>query len=80
MQTSLDGSSRNGWRKSSYSGSTGNTNCVEVALAGTGIVVRDSKNPATGVLAAAAKEWAAFLGAVRGGEFVRSRKQWSVTS
>jgi hypothetical protein len=48
------------WRKSSYSGNTGN--CVEVALNLPGIVtVRDSKNPDGPALAFTADEWRAFL-------------------
>ncbi|HEV2781483.1 MAG TPA: DUF397 domain-containing protein [Actinophytocola sp.] len=39
------------WRKSSRSGGTGtNDNCVEIALAGPVIAVRDSKNPFAGAL------------------------------
>ena len=32
------------WRKSSYSGSSGNGNCVEVAMSSKAVGVRDSKN------------------------------------
>lgn len=40
------------WRKSSRSGGNGdNGACVEVAFAGPVVAVRDSKNPAAGVLA-----------------------------
>lgn len=34
------------WRKSSYSGSGTNDNCVEVAFTGLAVAIRDSKNPA----------------------------------
>lgn len=34
------------WRKSSFSGNTGN--CVEVAVTKSGVAVRDSKNPHDG--------------------------------
>lgn len=47
------------WRKSSYSTSTGN--CVEVARATDGMVVRDSKNPAAGTISVTATAWATFL-------------------
>ena len=55
------------WRKSSFSTTNG---CVEVAVAGDRIAVRDSKQQGRGpVLEFTAVEWAAFLGGVRGGEF-----------
>jgi hypothetical protein len=55
------------WRKSSLSTTNG---CVEVALVGDRIAVRDSKQEGCGpVLEFTAAEWAAFLGGVRGGEF-----------
>jgi Domain of unknown function (DUF397) len=65
MQEDLPGA---GWRKSSYSSNSGN--CVEVAANLPGVVaVRDSKNPAGGVLVLSPTEWAAFLDGVRAGEF-----------
>jgi Domain of unknown function (DUF397) len=33
------------WRKSSYSGTGTNDNCVEVAFSGQAVAIRDSKNP-----------------------------------
>ena len=55
------------WRKSSLSTTNG---CVEVALVGDRIAVRDSKQEGRGpVLEFTATEWAAFLAGVRGGEF-----------
>ncbi|CCH27430.1 DUF397 domain-containing protein [Actinosynnema sp. NPDC047251] len=48
------------WRKSSRSGGGSNGNCVEVAFAGAAVAVRDSKNPAAGVLAFPAAQWAFF--------------------
>lgn len=56
------------WRKSSYSNSQGG-DCVEVAVTGAHVLVRDSKSPETGRLATAAHEWSAFLTGVRNGEF-----------
>jgi hypothetical protein len=55
------------WRKSSFSTTNG---CVEVAVMGHRVAVRDSKQGGRGpVLEFTATEWAAFLGGVRGGEF-----------
>lgn len=53
------------WRKSSYSGNTGN--CVEVAIAGRVVAVRDSKNPGSPHLAFAPHEWQAFARQVKAG-------------
>lgn len=47
------------WRKSSRS--SDQANCVEVALAGPAVAVRDSKNTTGPVLAFPAGTWAAFL-------------------
>ncbi|MFC4533880.1 DUF397 domain-containing protein [Sphaerisporangium dianthi] len=53
------------WRKSAYSGQTGN--CVEVAsLPGGGRAVRDSKVPEGAVLVCAPREWRAFLQGLKG--------------
>jgi hypothetical protein len=54
------------WRKSSASGSN---NCVEVAVVGGAILVRDSKAAAGPVLTFSRSEWEAFLVGVRNGEF-----------
>lgn len=54
------------WRKASRSTSTGN-DCVEVADLGTSTAVRDSKNPAGGMLAFGPTEWAAFAARVKRG-------------
>jgi hypothetical protein len=51
--------------KSSFS----NSNCVEVARAGSIIVVRNSRNPSGVPLAFTKDEWVAFVGGVKGGEF-----------
>ncbi|HUQ58505.1 DUF397 domain-containing protein [Lentzea sp.] len=55
------------WRKSSRSNGNGEANCVEVALNGSAARVRDSKNRAESVVAAPG--WAAFIGAVKRGDF-----------
>jgi len=48
-----------GWRKSSYSNNSGS--CVELAQHGSGLLVRDSKNPAGPVLGFSAARGAAFV-------------------
>lgn len=56
------------WRKSSYSGTTGN--CVEVATNLPGLVaIRDSKNPAGPKLVVGVSEWQAFVAGVRAAGF-----------
>ena len=55
-----------GWRKSSHSGSNG---CVEVAVAGDQVAVRDSKDQAGPVLLFSTEEWRAFAAGMRDGEF-----------
>jgi hypothetical protein len=54
------------WRKSSFSGSN---DCVEVAIYGHEIGVRDSKRPSDISLMFNVNEWRAFLAGVRNGEF-----------
>jgi hypothetical protein len=50
------------WRKSSYSGGSGQQgSCVEVAFTGRVAVVRDSKAPDGGVLVVPESAWLAFL-------------------
>ncbi|MEV6122218.1 DUF397 domain-containing protein [Streptomyces sp. NPDC052077] len=53
------------WFKSSYSSNDG-PQCVEVALAGTAVHVRDSKTPHTARLSFADASWAGFLGLIGG--------------
>jgi hypothetical protein len=60
--------STHGWRKSSYSGAK--EHCVEIAPAERAVLVRDTKDHDTGpILAFPRAPWAAFLTAVRAGEF-----------
>jgi hypothetical protein len=54
------------WRKSTYSIST--QNCVELATAGTDVLLRDSKHPEAGHLAFTRSELAALVAAARAGE------------
>ncbi|WP_328467934.1 DUF397 domain-containing protein [Actinoplanes sp. NBC_00393] len=55
-----------GWKKSSYS-ETGN--CVEVLQLSDQVLVRDSKDPAGGIVAFSPTEWLTFLDDVKGGKF-----------
>lgn len=55
------------WRKSSYS--SGNGQCVEVALAQGVMAIRDSKNPAGPALVFDHDTWSAFVRGVTAGEF-----------
>ncbi|MCE6994690.1 DUF397 domain-containing protein [Saccharothrix sp. S26] len=50
------------WRKSSFSSSG---ECVEVAPAGEGFAMRDSKNPAGPTLSFPAGEWRQFLAGLK---------------
>lgn len=59
--------SRATWRTSSYSGTNGQ--CVEVAVVGNRIAVRDSKDRSGPVLVFTQSEWRAFLAGARDGEF-----------
>ena len=61
---------RTAWRTSSRSGN--NWQCVEVALGGECVAVRDSKQPARSTLVFSADSWAAFVAGVRDGEFDRN--------
>ncbi|MBV9011761.1 MAG: DUF397 domain-containing protein [Pseudonocardiales bacterium] len=55
------------WHKSSRSSDV--MNCVEVALAGPVVALRDSKNPTGSVLTLPPPAWRAFTTAVRNHEF-----------
>lgn len=59
-----------GWQKSTYSTVNG---CVEVAVAGQGVAVRDSKNQDGPVLRFTHVEWDAFVQGVKAGEFDPAR-------
>jgi hypothetical protein len=52
------------WRKSSFSGDTGG-DCVEVADLRPHIAIRDSKNPAGGVVTVSSGAFSFFLHALR---------------
>lgn len=56
------------WRKSTRSSPSGD-NCVEVALDGVRVGVRDSKNRTGGVLQFDAQSWHEFLDGAKRGEF-----------
>ncbi|WP_233526423.1 DUF397 domain-containing protein [Actinomadura spongiicola] len=53
------------WRKASHSE---DSDCVEVAALGSSALVRDSKDPAAGVLTLDSVQWNALLNAVRSGD------------
>lgn len=55
------------WRVSSRS--SGNGQCVEVAITSEGVAVRDSKNRAGGHLELTHAQWAALVGGVKDGKF-----------
>lgn len=48
------------WFKSSYSAGNGG-DCVEVADAGTAVLIRDSKRPGTASLSVPTAQWTAFV-------------------
>lgn len=54
------------WRKGSASSDA--DDCVEVAGDGRSVLVRDSRNPAAGLLALDPTQWHALLRAIRNGE------------
>jgi Domain of unknown function (DUF397) len=56
-----------GWRRSSYSGGSGSSNCVDVRDYPGTIAVRDSKNPDGPELALSPVGWRAFTTGVKAG-------------
>ncbi|MDV6012927.1 DUF397 domain-containing protein [Haloechinothrix sp. LS1_15] len=61
------------WRKSRYSG--GGNDCVEVDYRGADALVRDSKQPSSGVLAVPGSSWRLMLSAARTGQLEARRGQ-----
>jgi hypothetical protein len=57
------------WWKSSRSNGNGGNNCVEVAVVGTAIAVRDSKNPGGPVLCFTPMAWESFVDGAKHGGF-----------
>ncbi|GGV31589.1 hypothetical protein GCM10010277_15390 [Streptomyces longisporoflavus] len=51
------------WFKSSYSGGSG-TECVEVAVTGHNVLVRDSKGSARDQLAVTPRTWSEFVASI----------------
>jgi hypothetical protein len=49
------------WHRSSFSGVSGDDNCVEIAFTPGAVAVRDSKNAGGPVLAVAEGTWNSFL-------------------
>ncbi|MFF2199141.1 DUF397 domain-containing protein [Streptomyces sp. NPDC058145] len=60
MKVKTDQAAELVWQRSSYSAGDGGQ-CVEVADAGTAVLVRDSKRPGEASLSVGADEWAAFV-------------------
>ncbi len=56
------------WKKSSKSGGNGGS-CVEVRQHNQAIQVRDSKDPHGAILRFTRREWEAFIGGAKDGEF-----------
>ena len=56
------------WRKSSYSSGAGG-DCVEVAEAAGGVLVRNSNNLSLGTMPFTKAELSAFIAGCKGGEF-----------
>nr|WP_199523396.1 DUF397 domain-containing protein [Kitasatospora sp. MBT66] len=68
LKVSVPDLSRVNWRKSTFSGETGD--CVEVADGVPGVLpVRDSKDPSGPSLVFSADAWSAFVAGVCAGEF-----------
>jgi len=58
---------RAAWQKSSRS--SGNGNCVEVAVVDEAVAVRDTKDRSGPMLVFTAAEWRAFVAGAKAGEF-----------
>ncbi|MFA1546574.1 DUF397 domain-containing protein [Actinomadura chokoriensis] len=56
------------WRKSSRSGTSGQSDCVEVAQLSGNVGVRDSKAPEAPHLTLGAADWRAFAARVKRGD------------
>jgi hypothetical protein len=56
-----------GWRRSSYSGGNGSSNCVDVRDLPGIIAVRDSKDPDGPNLVLSPADWRAFTASVKAG-------------
>lgn len=56
------------WRRSSYSGGNGSSNCVDVRDLPGIIAVRDSKDPNGPKLVLALADWRAFTASVKAGQ------------
>jgi hypothetical protein len=54
------------WRKSTRSDEGTNADCVEIACLPLAAAIRDSKNPASGMLTFPDETWRAFLGGLSG--------------
>jgi hypothetical protein len=57
------------WRKSSRSDMSG-PNCVEVAVVGQAVAVRDSKDPDGPILVFSVHDWTAFIDGAKNDEFI----------
>lgn len=60
VNTALD------WRRSTRCDTSA---CVEVAITGQGVALRDSKDPHSPILRFSRQEWEAFVAGVNNGEF-----------
>lgn len=58
-----------GWRRSSYSGGNGQSNCVDVRSLPGVVAVRDSKNPDEPMLTVAPQTWQTFTERVKADGF-----------